>query len=1756
MTDLRKRFKGVTDPELLHEMAMEYDRTETIQRRTRPPRVLPGPHTSSLNFADFRMTQGKRPDMLPMPELNFADFRMAQEKEADVIRLREELNAYNATTNQIMNKAKTKSGRSHDTAYDPSDYLKTQGELKNRLAEAERNERQSQKEMKELSNIYLINKYRKQAMSDPEYVNYADIDTEALRKQYSGVGALYNPKSSGVKQENLSPDLRMETLKNQSMTYAGSKAFEYMTNDEKSVFAYLFDKKGKETADDYLKAIQETLNHRWGMSIAGGSVGTWLEHPQTFQAGLDSSFRGLQQIGKEEALTISPLEYANEYIGRDKTGVSKAIHDIEYTVGNMAPGIALSLATGGMGAPAALAGFAGSAMLGASAGGNNYASAKREGYSTDQARAYGIITGMSEGLMQYALGGISSLGSRAIASKVDDAIKMLVKNPQALSVISKVGTVGANAASEFTEEVLQNVVQRAVRNAVFLEQNNMDITKDDIYAGLLGGIMGAASGGIDVVRDSVYNVVAGNTQSATTPSAHDVIEPETVTMVNNMPNIENTAQGNTGGQNVTEQHTPEIQKTIREYQESTDDRIKEFMAKSIEHKGESIRPFELAPVSNRAANDIKNLIGVDASGYDTKIEQRMAEHIYAEHGPNGEADHSMADMDDIARIQYVLDNYDSIKDGGICRTYSEPSNGGKYNKKARTIVYEKRIDGTYYVVEAVPIASAKTTYVISAYMKKAVSLADAINTPAHTSENEAITASINNVLPNTAQVNTPQVLPGIKSLHNNAVAIPEGFPMIGRKAADAEGLPDVNHIEPAKPDAADARQALNEEEITPKTDIMPPKELTPDDYDALAYSLRNSEKLGLYFKDPSRVFDAVSGRNDKVRKILYNIIEKPFNDAGGQFGKTAKKMVTEFGDNMVKLGIKKGSKESQAVQRYGEGVKQDGTDLIPYTKKDLISEFPTTWENIIKAEQSCRGIYDGYVDKLNAMLENIYPYVLQNAQADVYAAESAFHKAEERKNTAAEVISMKETLWRGQGKDEAYIEHGTRQMREMMEQYTSIALAQQVKIDDLKTGIASGEIFRNKRVFKRDDYFHHFNEMSNGIQALANIFRVSNEISPNMVGVSDNTKPNTKWEGFLQKRDGGAYTEDAIGGMLKYITAAEYKLAFDPYVASTRKVVSGIQRAATNANVKNANGFIGWSTDWLNNLAGKTDVTIDKGVTKTVGRTAIKSLAWLNSRVKGNAVLGNFRSAVAQFYNIPNAMAYLPNPVDWANGTRLLAHSKVDSALQDIYSKSNFMSQRYANTVMNRFDEGVLKAPKKLAMWMIEFGDKGSSELMWWTAYSRYNSKKSIEDSMPRTYENAIDYADDVVRRSVGGRGAGEIPLVLQSQVTQILAPFQIEVNNSYQNIKEQLSNLRSSAKPEMKKRAALGLVAFEISTFAMNAISRGLFGDDVLGFDYLQAIMNSLKYAFDDEDDEKAGINIWQQFAGQTVGGIPFSNQIAALAGEDNVNEIFGDASPSRYGTGNLGFSGAVDLVKEGYKAVKGDGDPWKFADAAANIALPWGGKQLIRTAQGIDTLINGGSYKTNKNGEKQLQFPIEKRKTDAGEILKYAQAATFGKWALPEGQKYIAAGFPTLTFQETENYKSAVKAGVDGATALLIMDELKGKGKNSEKRKILYKDKSLTPEQKNKLDCLFINSKGWAADYSSNAWFEVSLIDKDNYIAAKEAYKIGVPPEVYLHWYKNLKDIDGEDRKERICSRVDMYAIPDKAKKWLKEKSGYKIE
>ena len=309
---------------------------------------------------------------------------------------------------------------------------------------------------------------------------------------------------------------------------------------------------------------------------------------------------------------------------------------------------------------------------------------------------------------------------------------------------SLIGTTLAEAAILQEKSSYNQQVMEAIANGATPEQARQQakwaIIEEAIDTAIVSGISGGASGiGAEIIAARYGD---GNTE---TQAQEGEQQPQTVQQepTAEVPNTEQGAQkqepenwmengfreamGKPKEQNLQEdsttvntdpsQHTPQEQAVIDDYQNTVDDNLVEYVEAVKNNPGQKMPRYPLKDVSDRAASDIQRLTGIDVSGNKIQIEARTVEHILKRHGENGNADHSMRDVNDIGRIQYVIDNYDSMENGGTTGAYRYQDESGK-QVHSQTVLIKKKVNGTYFVVEAVPDTKKKTLYVLSAYMNK------------------------------------------------------------------------------------------------------------------------------------------------------------------------------------------------------------------------------------------------------------------------------------------------------------------------------------------------------------------------------------------------------------------------------------------------------------------------------------------------------------------------------------------------------------------------------------------------------------------------------------------------------------------------------------------------------------------------------------------------------------------------------------------------------------------------------------------------------------------------------------------------------------------------------------------------------------------------------------------------------------------------------------------------------------------------------
>lgn len=174
------------------------------------------------------------------------------------------------------------------------------------------------------------------------------------------------------------------------------------------------------------------------------------------------------------------------------------------------------------------------------------------------------------------------------------------------------------------------------------------------------------------------------------------------------------------------------------YDESMDDKLKKFIDRSMDAsvKMPAAAYFTIEKhVNSELAEGLSEIYGIDFSDYENVIDRNAIIHIAYRHGEHGVADQSMANTEDLARIKYVLDNYDKAWD-----TKEKSGNvRNADNSYAPIVLIQKEIDdGFYYVAEAVPDSKKKRLVVQSAYINKTDQSIGELNavSPKHNVQNE------------------------------------------------------------------------------------------------------------------------------------------------------------------------------------------------------------------------------------------------------------------------------------------------------------------------------------------------------------------------------------------------------------------------------------------------------------------------------------------------------------------------------------------------------------------------------------------------------------------------------------------------------------------------------------------------------------------------------------------------------------------------------------------------------------------------------------------------------------------------------------------------------------------------------------------------------------------------------------------------------------------------------------------------------------
>lgn len=518
-----------------------------------------------------------------------------------------------------------------------------------------------------------------------------------------------------------------------------------------------------------------------------------------------------------------------------------------------------------------------------------------------KAAAIEVATEKIGGAFEGAYGkSLTSVTLNAVRKKFGNVMNRLERSGALRWVLDTVGEGG--------EEALADILNIAVDHMVGWDDGSMttieDILsqKDDIlYDSFLGSLVGSLGATTNLISNRANaRVNAQNSTPAQTvqeaqnvqrdiPAAPKTEKTRTANSgalnsdvqtdvdVQNAEGIKNTAPNGAESTVVNTdpaRHTAAEQSVIDEYQAAVDDNLVNYIETVRDNAGAKIGRYSLKRVNDRAAQDIKRLTGVDTTGNKTVIEPRIVEHILKRHGENGSADSSMRDINDIARIQYVLDNYDDISYGGKSGAYQTVKPNGRAGQ-ANTVIFSKAVNGTYYVVEATPDTKAKTVFVTSAYMSKKNAASRAVKgagdsrvANAEASRSTSETSGANSPAINAEDVQTADANAWRgTSETKNALS-----PAAEADASNANIAPEVQNVNRGNDydTVRYNRAAMAEVSAEPKAESRK----TGDDYEDMPFTFGESEE-----KAPAR--SAEPARSDSELNVRWKASLSENRDANG-----------------------------------------------------------------------------------------------------------------------------------------------------------------------------------------------------------------------------------------------------------------------------------------------------------------------------------------------------------------------------------------------------------------------------------------------------------------------------------------------------------------------------------------------------------------------------------------------------------------------------------------------------------------------------------------------------------------------------------------------------------------------------------------------------------------------------------------------------------------------------------------------------------
>ena len=588
-------------------------------------------------------------------------------------------------------------------------------------------------------------------------------------------------------------------------------------------------------------------------------------------------------------------------------------------------------------------------------------------------------------------------------------------------------------------------------------------------------------------------------------------------------------------------------------------------------------------------------------------------------------------------------------------------------------------------------------------------------------------------------------------------------------------------------------------------------------------------------------------------------------------------------------------------------------------------------------------------------------------------------------------------------------------------------------------------------------YFPHFQENDKDGSLLTRFGRhlgITDEVTPlpaTINGLTQSFRPGIRYMANIQQRLGYATAYDALQGFDRYIEVASDVIYHTGDIQRLRALATQIRYRASDEGVRKQidrilqdptltpdeanervaqamkdapfalSNFVAELDEYTNLLAGKKS-RLDRGMEKMLGRKFYNVCKAFESRVGANMVAANIGSALTNFIPLTQAWSQVSS-ADMLHGMwQTLQNYKTADGLD---AASTFIHNRsgYGRLAMSTMD----KVSEKAAFLMeaVDGFTTGS------VVRARY--LQNLRLGMSEV--NAMQEADQFAANIMADRSKGATPTIYSARnpIIKLFTQFQLEVNN-------ELSWIFKDMIPQERKKGvaqlAKALFKFLIGAWLYNEVYEAIAGrraaldpldilndsvGDFTGYQMPNTVQSALSGRWEFTKEKPGTYQAIKNLGGNLVSELPGTQMLTVLGLDEKMGlEI---------DSGRIAVSSAIPNIGNIEKALLASNEdiaPKKkvqtvvneLANPAAYLALPFGGGQIKKMAQGAQAVMQGGSYKADNEGRDILQYPIYNDKP--GEMAKnLAQALLFGKTATEEAQGWIESGFKNLSAKETAAYQ-----------------------------------------------------------------------------------------------------------------------------------------